>query len=511
MIGRAGAVARVIDGVKAPQPCIRRSYTVTPRWRAKSIYVIFAPMYRSVVTLLLLALTPLTACIESDPPERSSANGWQTSAPLAVAADLDPAATVIEMNLVAAPHTWTFSPGRSVDGYAYNGSVPGPTIEAHVGDTLVVHFRNDLPEPTTIHWHGVRVPVEMDGAPHSQAPVPAGGTFEYRFVLSDVGTFWYHPHANEPEQMERGLYGAIVVRGDAEPEVDAEAVVVLDDLLLDSAGALVPFGGILEAHGGREGDVQLVNGVLSPSIAVRTGERQRWRIVNAGSARIYRLTLPGHSFTILGSDGGAWVRPLASDELFLSPGDRLDVLVEVAARPGAPSTLVAQPYERGHAQGVFAPIDVLRLDATADAAMPLRPAYAATRAITRLDTTGTTPVVLTFDEATTATGVTFFVNGETYPDVTPVPAQVGAVQVWDLVNQSEMTHPFHLHGFFFQVVSRDGVLESDPTWEDTIELRGEERIRIAFQPDDRPGMWMFHCHILEHVAGGMMGIVELSR
>ena len=309
--------------------------------------------------------------------------------------------------------------------------------------------------------------------------------------------------------MERGLYGAIVVRGDEEPEVDAETVVLLDDLLLDAGGALAPFGGLLEAHGGREGDVQLVNGVLAPTIPVRAGERQRWRIVNAGSARIYRLGLDGHDLTVLGSDGGAWARPTAASEVILAPGDRIDVLVDLATSPGSTSVLVAQPYERGHAQGVFSPIDVVRLAATTDAPLTVRAPYSATRTIEAIDASGITPREVTFDESLTATEVTFFVNGETYPDVTPLPARVGEVQVWDLVNLSGMTHPFHLHGFFFQVVSRDDVPVTDRTWEDTLELRGEERVRIAFRPDERPGMWMFHCHILEHVHGGMMGIVDV--
>lgn len=456
---------------------------------------------------LVALVALLSAC---GTPERSGPDGWMGLRP-AAADDSSDAPNVVEVELVAAPHRWSFAPGRSIDGYAYNGSVPGPTIEAHVGDTVVVHFRNDLPEPTTIHWHGLRVPVEMDGAPHSQDPVPPGGTFEYRFVVEDEGTFWYHPHANEPEQMERGLYGAIVVRGDDEPEVDAESVVVLDDLLLDAAGTLVPFDGVLEVHGGREGDVQLVNGVLGPTIAVRAGERQRWRIVNAGSARIYRLALEGHVFTVIGSDGGPWRSPASVGEVFLAPGDRVDVLVDIGLAPGDRGALRAEPYERGHAQGVFAPIDIFTLAASTDAALPVLSPYSHSRVIEPLHVAGVAPREITFDEDLSGSTVTFFVNGETYPDVTPVPASVGQVQVWDLVNLSGMAHPFHLHGFFFQIVERDGVPVSDPTWEDTFELRGEERVRIAFRPDDRPGMWMFHCHILEHVHGGMMGILDVAR
>ncbi len=461
--------------------------------------------------VLACALVLGSACA-AEPP-RAGAAGWAAGAPLHPATDTNADPTVVEIDLIAAPARWTFADGRSIDGMAYNGSVPGPVIEAHVGDTLIVHFRNDLDEATTIHWHGIRLPNDMDGAPHSQSPVPPGGTFEYRFTLPDEGTFWYHPHANEPEQMERGLYGAIVVRGDDEPIVDAETVVVLDDLSLATDDTLAPFGGLLEMHGGREGATPIVNGLVTPTVRVRTGERQRWRIVNAGSARIYRLALPGHTFQALGSDGGPWSTPAAMDELYLAPGDRMDVVVDVGTAAGETTSLTAEPYERGHGQGVYAPIELVHLTATNDPALPLLPAIARTRAIEPLDVGGIAPTQITFNESIDAATmtVTFFVNGETYPAVTPIAATVGQTQVWDLVNMSGMIHPFHLHGFFFQVVERDGVPVDERTWEDTIELRGMEHVRIAFRPDDRAGMWMFHCHILEHVAGGMMGVMDLGR
>jgi FtsP/CotA-like multicopper oxidase with cupredoxin domain len=458
----------------------------------------------------LASLLVLAACAGEAP--REGAGGWASAAPVPVAIDTNADPHVVEVSLTAAPHRWEYAPGHAIDGLAYDGSNPGPTIEAHVGDTLIVHFTNGLDEPTTIHWHGVRVPNDMDGAPMSQAPVPAGGTFEYRFTLPDAGTFWYHPHSDEPQQMERGLYGAIVVRGDDEPVVDAETVVLLDDLTLTADGTLAPFGGLLEVHGGREGDTQLVNGRQTPTIPVRTGERQRWRIVNAGSARIYRLVLEGHAFTVVGSDGGAWASPEIASELILAPGDRMDVLVDVATPAGGTSTLRAETYDRGHGLGVFVPIDVAVLSATSDSPLPALPPITRARTIAPLDGASVTSTV-TFDEHldTTTQTITFFVNGQTYPDVTPIPATVGSAQVWDLVNMSEMTHPFHLHGFFFQVVSRNGVPEARRTWEDTIELRGMEHVRIAFAPDDRPGMWMFHCHILEHAHAGMMGMMELVR
>jgi FtsP/CotA-like multicopper oxidase with cupredoxin domain len=470
------------------------------------------PMRNLPFPLFLLAAA-LASC--SGATAREVPSGWESAAPLAPAADLDPAPGTLEIELVAAPGRWEIAPGQSIDGYAYNGTVPGPLIQARAGDTLVVHFRNELPEPTTIHWHGLRVPADMDGGPHSQAPIPPGGSFEYRFTLPDAGTFWYHPHVAEATQMERGLYGAIVVRpaaGDVEPEVDTEAVLVLDDLTLDASGALAPFGGLLEEHGGREGAVQLVNGRLTPTIEARAGERQRWRIVNAGSARFYRLTLAGSTFTILGTDEGRAGAPSTATELFLVPGDRIDVLVDVAGEPGGELALTNERYPRGHGSGVYVPMRVATIALDPRAPLDALAPFTWSREIERLDDEGATPREIVFDESidpVTET-VTFTINGESFPDVTAIDSRVGALEVWDLVNESEMDHPFHLHGFFFQVLSRDGVREETPSWEDTIDLRGDERVRVAFRIDDRPGMWMFHCHILEHVEHGMMGMIDVA-
>ena len=159
---------------------------------------------------------------------------------------------VVSVELDACEVEWGFARGRAIRAFAYNGQVPGPLIEAEVGDVLEVRLTNSLPQPTTIHWHGLRVPAAMDGTEAVQTPVEPGETFKYRFVLPDAGTFWYHPHTNETEQLERGLYGALVVRGPDEPTLDGERVLVLDDVKLDADGEIAPFGDEHEHHeGGR--------------------------------------------------------------------------------------------------------------------------------------------------------------------------------------------------------------------------------------------------------------------
>ena len=131
----------------------------------------------------------------------------------AVLPDVNPAQAIVQVNLVAAPTTVQYIQGVPTAVYAYNGKVPGPTIMANVGDTLIVDFTNNLPEPTNIHWHGVDVPANMDGSNISQVAVPPGGQFRYQFDLTREGLFWYHPHENTNEQVERGLHGALLVKG----------------------------------------------------------------------------------------------------------------------------------------------------------------------------------------------------------------------------------------------------------------------------------------------------------
>jgi FtsP/CotA-like multicopper oxidase with cupredoxin domain len=199
---------------------------------------------------------------------------------------------------------WEIRPGQTVEAYGYNGQVPGPVIEVKVGEPLEVRFTNRLPEPTTIHWHGLRVPAAMAGTGDVQPLVQPGEAFVYRFTPADAGTFWYHPHTNETEQLEKGLYGALVDRGEDEPVTDRERILVLDDLRLDHHGKLAPFGGFKERHDGRQGDVRLVNGRVEPELALAAGQVERWRIVNASSARYVRLSIGGKPFRLMGTDGG---------------------------------------------------------------------------------------------------------------------------------------------------------------------------------------------------------------
>ena len=184
-----------------------------------------------------MACAIAAGCHHVDPPS-SPPSSVDESPGLTAAVDENPDPHVFELHLEAKGAVVSYVGGLSTSAWTYNGTVPGPLIDVAVGDELRVHFKNSLPEPTTIHWHGLRVPNAMDGAPAVQTPVLPGGTFEYKFTFKDAGLYWFHPHYRSDEQVRRGLYGVIRVRGANEPKSDHEHVLVLDDATLGPTGAL---------------------------------------------------------------------------------------------------------------------------------------------------------------------------------------------------------------------------------------------------------------------------------
>ncbi len=431
--------------------------------------------------------------------------------------DLDPDPSVVEVELVAAPATAEYLEGKPADVWAYRdgsvpgeGTVPGPLLDLHQGDHVIVHFTNELPDETTIHWHGLTVPNTSDGTSATQAPVAPGGTFTYEFDVPDAGLFWYHPHVAGDVQIERGLYGPIVVRGGVEPEVAADRVLMVDDVKLEATGQLSTIDDPLDLMLGRQGNVLLVNGRRAPSVPVRAGARERWRIVNTANGRYFNLAVPGVELLVIGWDGGLMPEPYTTPTLLIAPGERYEVLVELAGLPGDSLPLQTLHYDRGHDIPDPGPLDLLSLDLgePADPVAALPVAWGSVAPLPTDETTAVRTFVLSEEEAGLAEP-RFFINAEQYPDVTPTEATTGAVEVWSIQNDSEMDHPFHLHGMFFQVLDTGGVAAEHLGWKDTVNIPQEKTLRFAVRYT-QPGVWMYHCHILEHAERGMMGELRLA-
>lgn len=413
--------------------------------------------------------------------------------------------------------------GTKTEFWAYNNSLPGPLIEVMEGDTVEIEFINALPQESTIHWHGLPVPPEQDGNP--QDAVPAGGRRVYRFKLplNCAGTYWYHPHPHgfTAEQVYRGLAGLFIVRAKNDPlQAIPERHLVFSDLKLAADGRIAK-SDMNDEMNGREGQFALVNAQRQPVLAFAAGGRERWRIWNANSARYLRLTLPGAKFTLVGTDGGLLEKPVAGlTELAMAAAERIEVIVEAPAGGGVVG-LVTEPVERGKMGDVPPehPITLLNVDFSAVqperlAALPKLPARL--RRIQPLGAVKAKKRVVFSEEMSMAGGVhsmKFLVNGKNF-DMQRVDfsSRIHEVELWDIVNQSDMDHPFHIHGTQFQVVERelDGVVTPEPllAWRDIVNTRSGETVRVKLVQRHK-GLRMFHCHILEHENAGMMGQVKV--
>jgi FtsP/CotA-like multicopper oxidase with cupredoxin domain len=417
---------------------------------------------------------------------------------------------VVEYSFEASEFNWEIAPGKTIEAWGFNKQLPGPELRANVGDTLVVRLTNNLKEPTMIHWHGLRIHAPMDGTDAVQKPVQPGEVFEYRFVLPDAGTFWYHSHANETVQMERGMYGALIVEDINDPVTDGEKVFMIDDMKLSAESKFTKPGWfvprIVERHDGRQGNTLLINGKENSEINVNAGQTERWRFINSSSARYFLLYIGGKEFSIIGTDGGLLEHPRTVKEILITPGERIDV----AAGPfeeGETFSIESLRYNRSTflraKRQKFATIKVGEKKSSVafipETLRKIEPLASADAAITRKVKLSVGPSL--------KDGMDFLVNDDVH--VNDKPVVVGDLQIWEVSNTSLMDHPFHLHGFFFQVIEENGKLPEYMAWKDTINLKPRSRLKIAWMPDNRPGTWMYHCHIIEHHAAGMMANFEV--
>ncbi|AUX38883.1 multicopper oxidase [Sorangium cellulosum] len=461
---------------------------------------------------LLLAAAAL-GCAEEPP---SQPEGWDRAVALRPARDLDDRPEVVEVDLTAKVADVEIVPGTATPAWTYDGGIPGPLLRARAGDRVIVHFRNELAAPTTIHWHGVRLQAAMDGAPgHSQPETPPGGSFTYDFVVPDAGLFWYHPHVDSAVQSGNGLYGALLVDDPGEPaDLGDELVLVLSDIDVREDGALgdPASGGNLGTVFGREGSHLLVNGRVNPVIEARAGLRQRWRVVNAAKSRYYQLALADHRFTRIGGDGGLMERPVEADMLLVAPGERADVLVAPRGAPGATLSVRWVPYDRGYGSTFARPeVEAFRIHLAEAPEAEDQPLPEIARSIQALDPAAARRVDLQLTQREGPGDLEMGINGVPSWEAEPLVAAVGDTEVWTVENTMAFDHPFHLHGFFFQVLGDDGLPVRPMEWKDTVNVPVDGATRFVVRYDNRPGMWMFHCHILDHAEAGMMGMLNVTQ
>jgi FtsP/CotA-like multicopper oxidase with cupredoxin domain len=428
--------------------------------------------------------------------------------------DTNPDPNLVEVTLVASAATFEYVQGQVGNVLAYRDgaipgstpTIPGPMIEANQGDRLIVHFRNELDRETSVHWHGLRLPIDMDGI----NAVAAGGTFDYDFVLRDAGWHWYHPHIQTDEQIELGLQGTLLVHGTAEPAIAIERTFVIDDVELDDRGDVVIEPSHEDLVHGRRGDTLLVNGKPPGFVVASAGAVERWRIVNTSNGRFFKLHLDDVPLRVIGWDGGLIASPYDVTELLVGPGERYDVVVALDRANGDELRLETLEVMRGHGAVDRGPLALVTF--RLDAAPVTRDEIPATGPV--IDRLPVTPQTVSrrfalSEELAGATGTVYFINDQRWPLNTPIDVRLGDVEIWDVVNETDGEHPMHVHGHFVQVLDRDGVAEPQLGWKDTIVLGPQQTLRAALRYDE-PGMWMFHCQIPEHAERGMTADIDVQ-
>jgi FtsP/CotA-like multicopper oxidase with cupredoxin domain len=429
-----------------------------------------------------------------------------------------PTGAVRTYELVAEPVEIPLVDGRKLKVWAYNGQVPGPTLRVRLGETLRVHFTNRLPQETTIHWHGVRVPNGMDGVPNlTQPAVQPGETFTYEFTPKDAGTFWYHPHVRASEQVERGLYGPLIVEDASPPPYSSDEVLVLDDWRLDDTGQIDPAFNTRHdlAMDGRWGSAITVNGRTDKVLRVQPGARIRLRFLNTANGRVFAPDFGALDAKVIAVDGLYLREPVPAVGFVVAPGNRLDVDLELNQSTSEPPEIWDRfiPQRPNKLISIEIVGDVVDTPAFASPAhghvpewrggldRPVEHAF-------KLNAEQGGP----FGIAWTIDGVAFAGHDHAMAGMAPMaPAltlERGRFYHLRFVNESARIHPIHLHGMFFRLLARNGVRVDEPFFRDTVLVHARETIDVGLVPTEA-GTWMMHCHILEHAEAGMMTTISV--
>ena len=418
----------------------------------------------------------------------------------------------------------------STDVWCYDGRIPGPEIRVRQGEPVRVVVRNDLSEGTTVHWHGIRLPIAMDGVPGiSQPPIRPAERFTYEFTPPDAGTFWYHPHADSLQQLGRGMAGALIVEEPHPVAVDRDVLWVLTDWrLTEEAQIASGFGNGMEAAmSGRVGNTVTLNGVVSNEEPVRPGERIRLRLVNSSLARIMALRFQGHRPVIIAIDGQPCdPHEPAGGRILLGPAMRIDLMLDMRGEPGRRYRVVDDFYDglsywvTQLAYGEGPPLREHALEPPL--VLPRNPLPepnldAAEHHVLRLQggMMGGGAMMGMGGMMGMRHGASWAINGMSMtgdgqsgmpPTLTLERARS---YVLTLRNETAWWHPMHLHGHSFRVLRRNGTPVPHRQWADTVLVPPKEAVDIAFVADN-PGDWMLHCHVTDHQVSGMMAILRIA-
>jgi FtsP/CotA-like multicopper oxidase with cupredoxin domain len=502
---------------------------------------------RDLLRLLSLStLAGATGCKGPSASPRPAAFSQQTAPDTGFVPDVEMVLTAAPDDVLLLPggptRVWRFT-GRLLKGpvdtlQTLPGSYLGPVIRLRRGQQVRVRFANQLAEHSIVHWHGLDVPESADG--HPRLAIGHGHEHVYEFeVTNRAGTYWYHPHPHmrTGAQVYQGLAGLVLVR-DAEedaltlPSGGAELLCVLQDRRFDARNQLVFHrGGMMEMMNGFLGDRVLLNGQPQPTTEVDAAWH-RVRLLNASNARIYKLAWSRDmEMAVIGGDGGLLERPLRQQVLTLAPGQRADLLLDLTGLPaGTEVHLDSQPFAEADA-GVVGMMGMMGGRSNVPNGAPLRmmtlrtrarkgPAFRVPERLSSFDAAWSPRadanirrIPLSFQRMEWLLGGRTFAMDDVAPEET-IPA--GSTHLWEFMNLAngmgmQAAHPIHMHGRQFRVVDRTGGRANtlraglvDDGWRDTVLVLPGETVRVQVTFTRHPGLYLYHCHILEHEDMGMM-------
>lgn len=427
------------------------------------------------------------------------------------------------VDLTAGFGDYDLGSGPRPGGLLFNDLWPSPTLSISTGETFNLTLFNELDEPTIVHWHGLTPPADMDG--HPIYAIDPGTSRPYSFTVEDrAGTYWYHPHPHHRTayQVYYGMAGFLLVDDGQDearglPTGTRDIPLLLADRRVTQSGELKDYDpSTADLMVGLLGNTVLVNGQVEPQLAVEPAVI-RLRLLNGSTARILNPAFAdGRNFWLVGTDGGLLDAPIEVNQLLLSPGERIEILVDLRADADASLALISQAFtiDGTHPPSISEPpqgsfFDLMQIDVSLALEGHGGSIPGSFEPMPTIDSSDADVREFTL----TQSGADHFINGLQYElERTDFSVPIDTIEIWRFINMSNQPHPMHMHATHFRVLSRTGPPEpTDAGWKDTVLVRVGESVDVALV-FRKPGLFLLHCHNLEHEDHGMMlnFVVETS-
>jgi FtsP/CotA-like multicopper oxidase with cupredoxin domain len=448
------------------------------------------------------------------------AGDFTTSLPIPpLLENLDISGRTAQFRMAAQIGNRNFFSGKTTQTFGYNGDFLGPTIQVRNGQQFNLQMTNNLPEVTTLHCHGLHLPAKWDGGPRQ--PIAPGSTWSPDFTIKQqAATLWYHPHAmgKTGEQVYQGLAGLFLIEDEISDRLDIPKTYGVDDIPLViqdrrffTNGQFAYVQSMHDVINGVIGNYMLVNGAMSPTLQAEN-QLIRLRLLNGSNSSIYNISFSGHPFQMIASDGGFFERPVAMTSVLLSAGERAEVVLDLSSIKGQTLSMLVdqQGGQRFEAMQILV---AKSLHSTLSLPQTLRKI----ERIPESEADNSRRFVMqTMGTGMMMGGGRLSINGNKM-DINRIDERVrlGTTEIWEIINESSMMmsmpHSMHLHDVQFQILDRNGRKppEHELGRKDTVLIQPGEKVRIIARFRDYKGVYMYHCHLLEHEDDGMMGQFEV--